>query len=54
MKPRCFECPNTTYKDGYCKSHWDFLFSDMTNRQRMHAKNALRRARKEQASVQAG
>jgi hypothetical protein len=52
-KVKCHElqCGNLADHDGYCKSHWEFLFSGMTNRQRMHAKKALRKVRKEQASV---
>lgn len=34
------------YKDGFCKSHWDFLLGGMTNHQRMQAKKALREARR--------
>lgn len=42
---KCFECGNQVFKDGYCKSHWDFLFAGMGNKQRAEERKKLREMR---------
>jgi hypothetical protein len=48
---RCYECTMPAEKDGFCESHWNFLFAGMNNRQRMAEKKKLREMRRERAKA---
>lgn len=49
-------CLNQSTSDGYCDSHWQFLFKNMTNKQRFEEKRHLRNIikQKELEGVQTG